>query len=87
MQEFLDSVVDAFLWIPLKLYQALLSGLATVLESIPVPDWATGVSGLASGISPTVMYYVEPFNLGTGLSILFSAYGVRFLIRRIPFIG
>ena len=34
-----------------------------------------------------VIYYLQVFHVGTGLTIIFAAYVVRFIIRRIPFIG
>jgi hypothetical protein len=33
------------------------------------------------------MFFVAPLRLGTGLSMIATAYGVRFLIRRLPFVG
>ena len=87
MQDFLDAIVDVLLWVPLKLYGLLLDGLATVLEAIPIPAWASSVEGYASAISSSVLFYIQPFNLTEGVTILLGAYGIRFLIRRIPFIG
>lgn len=87
MQDMLDALVDALLWVPLKLWELLLDGLASVLESIPVPEWASGLSGLAGNIPSSVLYFAEPFNLGYGIAVLTSAYGIRFIIRRLPVIG
>lgn len=87
MQNFLDMLVEMLLWVPKKIFSLILDGLATVLEAIPVPDWAAGVAGASSGITGDVMYFAEPFNVGSGIGILLAAYAIRFLIRRIPVIG
>lgn len=87
MQDFLNAIYDMLMYVPLKLYELLLGGLSAVLAAIPVPDWAVNVGSYAGSISTNVMYFIAPFNIGTGLAIMMSAYGIRFLIRRIPFIG
>jgi hypothetical protein len=78
---------DVLLWIPQKLYSLLLDGLAFVIEAIPVPAWLTNAPGYLGGIDPTVVYYLEGFAIAEGLSIIFAASLIRFLIRRIPLIG
>lgn len=60
---------------------------AGILAAIPVPSWASGASASLGGISGQVGYWVEPFNIGAGIAIILGAYGIRFVIRRIPFIG
>lgn len=65
----------------------LLEVVAAILSAIPVPSWASGASASLGGISGAVGYWAEPFNIGAGVAIILSAYGIRFLIRRIPFIG
>lgn len=87
MQEFLDAIYDLFMYVPLKIYELLLSGLSAVISAIPVPDWAVNASSYAGSIPDGVMYFVQPFNVGSGIAIMLSAFGIRFLIRRIPFIG
>lgn len=42
---------------------------------------------LFSLISPSVWYFLDIANIGSGISLLFGAYTVRFIVRRIPFIG
>jgi len=78
---------DLMLWVPQKLYVLLLDGLATVIEAIPVPTWLSDAPSYMSNIDPTVIYYLEGFAIVEGLTIVFAASLIRFLIRRIPIIG
>ena len=87
MQNFLDRLYDVLMYVPLKLWSFMLDALASALESIPVPSFMNDLQGYANGIPADVIYYVKPFDLGTGIAIIGSAYLIRFLIRRIPFVG
>lgn len=87
MQNFFDQIFDMLMWVPRELYSLLLDGLLAVINAIPVPAWAANVASYAAGISSDVMYWVAPFQIGTGISIIMSAYVIRFTIRRIPFVG
>jgi len=94
MQTFIDWLADALAWfvdvllyVPLVLYQAFLEAVLAVLELLPVPGFVDDLSGYIAGISPGFTYFTEAFNLGAGLGIMFSAYVVRFVIRRLPVVG
>lgn len=62
----------------------LVDFLLTLLPAWFSPD---GLSGATSVFTPQVWYFLDYFNIQAGLSMAFSAYVARFLIRRIPFIG
>lgn len=83
VQTLVDWLEAAVLWV----VGWLLEVVAAILSAIPVPSWASGASASLSGISGQVGYWAEPFNIGAGIAIILSAYGIRFIIRRIPFIG
>jgi len=85
--DFMVWLKDLLLWLPLKLTELLLDGLALLVESIPVPTWLQGAGGFLSAIDPTVAFFLEAFQFGQGLTIVIAAYIIRFLIRRIPVIG
>ena len=40
-----------------------------------------------SSVDPSVWFWLDFFQLGFGLPLIFSAAVARFLIRRLPFIG
>lgn len=78
---------DAFLWIPRKLWELILDGLATLLEAIPVPSFMSNLESFAGGIDPGIAYFAEPLMISTGVTFVLLAYVIRFVIRRIPVIG
>ncbi len=78
-----DEIKGFFIWISEQIFNAIVA----VFNAIPVPDWAQSGADILSNIPPSVGYFVGPFDLGFGAAVLGSAYGVRFLIRRIPLIG
>lgn len=97
-QELLDSLIGALQqvvdWLSgmlsdlfLSIWGSILDSLASLLEAIPLPQWWASIGGLFSGISSHVIWFVDPFEFGTGLSIIGSAYLIRFLIRRLPLVG
>lgn len=80
-------VLDLLLYVPRLLFGELCQGVVSLVSSIPVPAFVSDVGSFWSGIPSDVMFFVAPLRLGTGLSMIATAYGVRFLIRRLPFVG
>lgn len=67
-------------------------GLVAVLVPVALGYLAPwlGTSGLTnsfSSVPPSVWFFVDFFNLETGLPILLAALVTRFMIRRLPIIG
>jgi hypothetical protein len=87
MQKILDAIVDALLWIPRKLFELLMDGLGSLIEMIPVPSWFADATGYSAGIPAEIVFWVSPFELGYGVTVIMSAYLLRFIIRRLPIIG
>lgn len=85
--DLIDWFYEHSLWIPKKLFSEAMDGLASFIESIPVPDFVTQASGAFGGIPTTVMYFAGIFELNFGIAVVLAAYGARFVLRRIPFIG
>ena len=46
-----------------------------------------GLINAFSFITPDMWYWLQPFQIGSGLTIIFNAYGLRFIIHRLPVIG
>ncbi len=76
-----DEAQQFFLWA----LNELLSSLAFVYESIPVPEFLQGVGSFS--LPSSVLWAAELFQIPTGISIMVSAYTARFILRRIPGIG
>ena len=70
--------------IVLGIYESILSALSGLVSLIPAPAFLT-VNQAA--LPSSVLYFSDLLNLSYGLSVVVSAYSLRFLLRRIPFIG
>jgi len=79
--------MDVALWVPRKVYELLLDGLSLVIGSLPVPELLSSNAGALSSISGPVLWWLSILQVPAGFGMVMSAYLVRFLIRRIPFIG
>ena len=73
--------------LPLRIFQGLLDALAGVINALPVPSFFAQASGAFAGLSSGVVCFITPFELGYGLSVVLGAYSLRWILRRIPFIG
>lgn len=58
-----------------------ISILTTILPT------GSALSGALGGIPSAVWYFLDLFNVTSGIPILLSAWVTRFVIRRIPLIG
>lgn len=83
----LDWLLDVLLYIPKKIYEWLLDSFAWIIENIPVPDFFTSMAGAFANTPLGVVYFLDIFLINEGLAIVLAAYLLRFIIRRIPFIG
>ena len=87
IQQLWDALKSLILWIVPWLYHRFLEALSAVLLGIPVPDCFGQAANLFASIPPEVMFWLEPVHLDTFICIIIDAYVIRFLIRRLPFIG
>lgn len=87
LSDFAEWLKELLLWIPRKLWAELLDGLAAMLTAIPVPDFVTQAQAAFSGIPSSVIFFATKFAVPEAVGMALAAYGLRFLIRRIPFIG
>ena len=69
------------------LYFIVLEFTPVLANLIGLDSLANSISNLFGGLPSGVLYFLAIFKVGTGLKIVFSAYVIRFIIRRIPVIG
>jgi len=82
--EWLVDLVKTFAkWV----WQSILDGLAAIIEAVPVPSFVSDAGQMFSQIPPEVAAFWQYFAVSEGLTMVVAAYGLRFLIRRIPLIG
>lgn len=86
-EKFMAWLFDVLLWVPLKVFELLLDGLAAVIEALPVPEFLSSMAGFGADIPPVVRYMLGELGFAEALGIVIGAYALRFLIRRIPLIG
>lgn len=87
INELTEWFFDFLQWLPKKIYAEVMDGLASFIEWIPVPNFINEASSAFSGIPSQVMYFADIFELNFGITVVLAALSLRFLIRRIPFIG
>ena len=58
-----------------------------VLINSGILPGAASISSSLGGIPATTWYFLDLFNVSSGIPIILSAYVTRFIIRRIPVIG
>lgn len=80
-------VVDFVQWVMVKAALLVFEAIIAVLSAIPVPEWISGISGNIGSLSSGILYFIAPFEFGTGMAWVVSAYLLRFLIRRLPVVG
>lgn len=91
LKSWLNDILDWFAkwaeWIPKKIYSAVMDGIASFINAIPVPSFMQDAAGAFAGIPSSVMYFASAFELGFGVKIVLAALVLRFILRRIPLIG
>jgi hypothetical protein len=87
LQQILAWLLTFVDWIFYELFSLICTAAIAIIGALPLPGWVSGASTSVSGLPAGVLYFAQAFDMGTGLTIIFSAWGLRFLIRRIPFIG
>jgi hypothetical protein len=87
LQQFFAWLLTFIDWIFGEIFQLICNAAIAVIAALPLPSWVTGASTMVSGLPVGVLYFAQAFDLHTGFTVMFSAWGLRFLIRRIPFIG
>lgn len=83
----LQWISDFFSNLPLIIWQKILEGLAAIIQAIPVPDFFNKAVNAFSSLPPQVVFAFDVMQFDVGLPMILTAYGLRFLIRRIPIIG
>lgn len=74
-------------WVLTEVAQVLCGAALAVINAIPVPSFFTSAGAFLAALPPGVVYFAQSADLGTAFTIIFSAVGIRFLIRRLPFVG
>lgn len=87
LSEIMGWIKDFFVDLPLYLLSLFLQGCATFINDLPVPSFFSDATGYIGSLPPLLLYCLAAMKIGQGIAIVLTAWGLRFLIRRIPFIG
>lgn len=87
IQQILSWLLTFVDWILTEIFSVLCAAALAVIDAIPVPSFFASASGFLGALPPSVVYFSQGLDLRTGFTVLFSAVGIRFLIRRLPFVG
>lgn len=80
-------VFDLLLKLPLHLWVLLLGGLQAAVNAIPVPSFFASAGNYVAQIPSSVAFFAAGFQIPYGLGVITSAWLLRWILRRIPFIG
>jgi hypothetical protein len=86
-QDSLSWIVDFIKDFPLWLFQKFAEGIVAFFQAIPVPSFFASASSAFASVPSGVVFFAQAFQIGPGIAMILSAYILRFVIRRIPFIG
>ena len=77
---FVDKVVAA-------IWDKITAAFLYILNLIPAPEFVGEVQATLIQVVELAAYPAYLSGIDAGLPMIASAYGIRFLIRRLPFIG
>ena len=78
---FFTKIKEIFWWC----WEQVLDFFAWIVERIPAPSFLENMPTYT--LPDSVLWMIEPFNVGYGLSVLVAAFTARFLIKLIPMVG
>lgn len=85
--ELVDKIFDIVLLLPQLFFQWVGEGVVEFFNWLPVPGFISGASDMFSSIPADIAFYGSALQIGPGIAMVLSAYVLRFILRRIPFIG
>lgn len=87
LQEFAAWFWDGIQYLLILGLSVLMNGAALLIEALPAIDQGADLKAAFNEIPSSVWWFIEWAQIGTGLGMIGSAYAIRFLIRRLPFVG
>lgn len=87
MSEFFEDLINIILFLPRFIYKNVVDALVFMLNSVQPPFTSQDVTTALNGVGGDVLYFLTMFEFQYGLTVIFTAYLARFILRRIPGIG
>ncbi|WP_115148461.1 DUF2523 family protein [Pseudomonas jessenii] len=83
----LEQILDFIVEVPLAIAGWLWDAVLSLIGSSFIIGLIDNAGQIFSQISPSVWYFMAIMKIPFGITVVTSAYVLRFLVRRIPFIG
>lgn len=87
IEQFASWLKELLLYLPKKWWADLLDALASVIQSLPVPDFVYQAANAFASTPPMVVFFANKFAVPEGIAMMLVALTARFVLRRIPLIG
>lgn len=87
LNEFVEWIYNFFRDLPAFVFDWFADGIISFFNAMPVPSFFSQAGSAFSGLSSGTVYFLDAFALDMGIPIVLGAYLLRFILRRIPFIG
>lgn len=82
-----SDVAQFFIDMFLNLLDWIWAAFIALIDTLPIASTVEQAAGLFSAIPSSVWYFMNICQIPLGIVSILSAYLIRFLIRRLPFIG
>lgn len=86
-EQFQEWLIELLLWIPRKLWEEFLDSIAKFIEGIDAPAFIDTAGYLLSSWSGEAAFVFDLIEFNWGISLVMSAFAMRWAWSRIPFIG
>lgn len=80
----LDGVLYVIQAVLYFIFDGLLTTVYAIVGALDVGTFLTSFAGYWSGLSPQLIYAVNACGIGSGISIIVYAIGIRMLLNLIP---
>lgn len=81
------TIFKTVLVLPEFVFSKLCEGVVYFFVHFPVPDFIIDARGAFQSIPASIIFYGNALQIGPGITMILSAYLLRFILRRIPIIG
>jgi hypothetical protein len=86
MDRFFETFFDLLLALPRFIFSLIVDACIAIVDLLPEPDVAD-IQAVFDAIPNELVYFLDMFEFGYGLTAIFGALAARFILRRIPVIG
>ena len=83
---FFDGLKDLLPWVFKNVLHKVLDGVVDLISGLPIPDAVANDGSIFAAVPDGVWWFASVVQLGYGLTAIAGAYGLRFLLRMLPWV-